>query len=102
MDSPWRGFGSFNSLTVRVLGSTPSTLTQPIYTVLAERIGRVEAEQRMLVLHVTGVGDMFPEAAASMLMPLQMGYRKAAATLMMGEKFSALLEKRTPDFSKFD
>ncbi len=32
---------------------------------------------------------LVPEAASSMLMPLQMGYRKAAAMLMMGEKFSA-------------
>lgn len=32
---------------------------------------------------------LVPEAASSMLMPLQMGYRKAAAMLMLGEKFSA-------------
>jgi enoyl-CoA hydratase/carnithine racemase len=32
---------------------------------------------------------LVPEAASSMLMPLQMGYRSAAAMLMMGEKFSA-------------
>jgi enoyl-CoA hydratase/carnithine racemase len=32
---------------------------------------------------------LVPEAASSMMMPLQMGYRNAAAMLMMGEKFSA-------------
>jgi enoyl-CoA hydratase/carnithine racemase len=32
---------------------------------------------------------LVPEASSSMLMPMQMGYRKAAAMLMMGERFDA-------------
>lgn len=32
---------------------------------------------------------LVPEAASSLLMPLQMGYRSAAAMLMLGEKYSA-------------